>query len=258
MEIVPVIDLKHGLVVRARMGDRASYAPIETPLSPSPEPLAIAAGLLALHPFRKLYIADLDGIEGRPRNDAAIDAIAARFPDLELWLDNGMADLASARAYVTAHRVRLVIGSESQQDASLPRALGSPKSTATTAAGAIIAAGPVPSGTRGAILSIDFRGESFIGPPALRDDPATWPDDVIAMTLARVGSGAGPDFETLSGLRDRARAVGCPVRIWAAGGVRDLADMARLAAEGISGALVATALHDGRLDKAALAAIGRM
>ncbi|WP_407051869.1 HisA/HisF-related TIM barrel protein [Methyloraptor flagellatus] len=254
---MPVIDLKHGLVVRARMGDRASYAPIETPLSPSPEPLAIAAGLLALHPFRKLYIADLDGIEGRPRNDAAIDAIAARFPDLELWLDNGIADLASARDYTTAHRVRLVIGSESQQDASLPRALGSPPSTATTAAGAISAPEPVRSGV-GAILSIDFRGETFIGPPALRDDPATWPDDVIAMTLARVGSGAGPDFETLSGLRARAGAAGRDVRIWAAGGVRDLADMARLATDGISGALVATALHDGRLDTAALAAIGRM
>jgi uncharacterized protein related to proFAR isomerase len=34
--------------------------------------------------------------------------------------------------------------------------------------------------------------------------------------------------------------------------------MARLATDGISGALVATALHDGRLDTAALAAIGRM
>lgn len=258
MEIVPVIDLKHGLVVRARMGDRASYAPIETPLSPSPEPLTIAAGLLALHPFRKLYIADLDGIEGRPRNDAAIDAIGARFPDLELWLDNGIADLASARDYTMAHRVRLVIGSESQQDASLPRALGVSQPAATGAAGAVSAPDAVPSDTGGAILSIDFRGETFIGPPALRDDPATWPDDVIAMTLARVGSGAGPDFETLSGLRDRAGAAGRDVRIWAAGGVRDLADMARLASDGISGALVATALHDGRLDTAALAAIGRM
>ena len=231
MEVVPVLDLKHGLVVRARMGDRAAYAPIETPLAPSPEPLAVAEGLLGLHPFARLYLADLDGIEGRGRNDAVVAALAARFPAVELWVDNGIADPTDARAFLRAHRARLVIGSESQSDATLPRALGA-----------------------GAVLSIDFRGETFVGPPALRDDPATWADDVIAMTLARVGSNAGPDFERLAALR----ALSPTTRLWAAGGVRGLDDLSRLAAEGVAGALVATALHDGRLDRDALAAIAAL
>ena len=63
---IPVIDLKGGVVVRARHGDRASYRPIETPLSRTSEPLDVVAGLLSLHPFRTLYVADLDAIE-RPR-----------------------------------------------------------------------------------------------------------------------------------------------------------------------------------------------
>ena len=51
MRIIPVLDLMDGLVVRARFGDRASYRPIETPLSPDAQPLHVAAGLLRLFPF---------------------------------------------------------------------------------------------------------------------------------------------------------------------------------------------------------------
>ncbi|MBL8704261.1 MAG: histidine biosynthesis protein, partial [Rhodospirillales bacterium] len=60
MDTIPVIDLKAGQVVHARRGDRANYRPIETSLSPSAEPVAVARGLMALHGFRRLYVADLD------------------------------------------------------------------------------------------------------------------------------------------------------------------------------------------------------
>jgi uncharacterized protein related to proFAR isomerase len=43
MEIIPVIDLKGGLVVRARMGQRDRYRPIETPLSPTSTAEALCA-----------------------------------------------------------------------------------------------------------------------------------------------------------------------------------------------------------------------
>ena len=42
MEIVPVIDLKGGAVVRALQGDRANYRPIRTPLSRTSEPADVA------------------------------------------------------------------------------------------------------------------------------------------------------------------------------------------------------------------------
>lgn len=228
MDIIPVLDLKHGLVVRARLGDRAAYAPIVTPLSPSPDPLDVARGLMALFPFRRLYLADLDGIEGRPRNDATVDRLEAAFPDVEFWVDNGLAEADACRAFLAARRARLVLGSETQTDPHLPRALGAR-----------------------AILSLDFRGEAFQGPEALRQDPSLWPDDVIVMTLARVGSDAGPDRERLAEMRARSSAV----RLWAAGGVRGVADLTGLADLAVSGALVATALHDGRIGPAELAAL---
>ena len=38
LDIIPVIDLRHGLVVRAVMGRRELYRPIETPLSRTADP----------------------------------------------------------------------------------------------------------------------------------------------------------------------------------------------------------------------------
>ena len=51
------------------------------------------------------------------------------------------------------------------------------------------------------VLSLDFRDAAFAGPPALLAEPDGWPRNVIVMTLARVGSGAGPDVARLSEIR---------------------------------------------------------
>ena len=100
-----------------------------------------------------------------------------------------------------------------------------------------------------AILSLDYRGNAFVGPPGLENAAELWPARVIAMTLAKVGSGAGPDLERLAAVK----AMAGRRQVFAAGGVRDGADLDDLQAAGIAGALVASALHDGRLDGATLA-----
>jgi phosphoribosylformimino-5-aminoimidazole carboxamide ribotide isomerase len=224
MEIIPVIDLQRGRVVRAKLGRRAEYRPIDSPLSPTSDPIDVTRGLLSLHPFRTLYVADLDGIESNGDNDAEIARLRAAFPDVSLWVDNGVNEFDAARRWLATGRGNLVAGSESQRDLELLRAL---------------------SRDPRVVLSLDFRGEAFQGPPALLADPDLWPERVIAMTLARVGSGAGPDLDRLAALRAEA-----PNRkLFAAGGVRDLGDLERLARTGIAGALVASSLHDGRLTR---------
>ena len=100
------------------------------------------------------------------------------------------------------------------------------------------------------ILSLDFRGDSFVGPKALYDAPHLWPKRVIIMTLARVGGDAGPDMDRLLEVKRRAPNV----MLYAAGGVRGAFDLMRLDQIGISGVLVASALHDGLLTGADLAA----
>jgi uncharacterized protein related to proFAR isomerase len=95
-------------------------------------------------------------------------------------------------------------------------------------------------------LSLDFRGDRFIGPPDLLEDAALWPDRVIVMTLARVGSGEGPDLARLGSIIARAG----PRTVYAAGGVRNADDLRALREIGTAGALVATALHSGAITAA--------
>src|SRR3984893_17846361 len=92
IEVIPVLDLKGGAVVRARHGLRPSYAPIVTKLPRTSAPLDIAAGLLTVHPFRTFYIADLDRIELRGGHEQSLAALGAAFPSLNFWLDAGGRD----------------------------------------------------------------------------------------------------------------------------------------------------------------------
>lgn len=222
MQIIPVIDLMGGIVVRAQLGARASYAPLATPLAATCAPLDVVAGLLALHPFETLYVADLDAITGVGDHAGVLARLGAAFPGLRIWVDNGMADVAQAEAWLAGHDGDLVIGSESQRDLELTERLRRHARI---------------------ILSLDFRGEEFQGPSALLAQPQLWPQRVIVMTLSRVGSDAGPDMARLAGIVALAGAR----KIIAAGGLRGAADMWALEAAGVAGVLVASALHDGRL-----------
>jgi phosphoribosylformimino-5-aminoimidazole carboxamide ribotide isomerase len=221
MEIIPVLDLKGGVVVRARMGQRDLYGPIATPLAATSNPVDVARGLRAIHPFATLYVADLDAIEGRGDNGAALRRLRAEC-DASLWVDNGIADAATATRWLDAGIGSLVLGSETQSDAGLIRSFAEVDRV---------------------ILSLDYRGDAFQGPREILDAPSAWPGKVIVMTLARVGSGAGPDLDRLA----EVRRIAPGRRIYAAGGVRDVDDLGALARAGLAGALVATALHDGRL-----------
>jgi phosphoribosylformimino-5-aminoimidazole carboxamide ribotide isomerase len=223
MEIIPVLDLKAGHVVHARQGQRDTYQPIVSRLSPSSVPRDVLAALLRLHPFTKVYIADLDAIEKNGEHSHIIGELARQHPAVEFWIDDG--GTASA-AMTAADDVRHVIGSESVRDIAALKASGAPT-----------------------ILSLDFRGADFLGPPDLLDEPSLWPKHVIVMTLARVGSSDGPDLERLAIIKQRAGAR----RLYAAGGVRNAADLDALRDAGAAGVLVASALHDGRLSPADLA-----
>src|SRR5262245_5294767 len=107
MDVIPVIDLKAGQVVHARRGERARYAPIATPLAPTSDPLDVARGLLAIHPFPALYVADLDALMGSGNNRAALARLRAAFPRLTLWVDSGIADAETAEAWLDGGEDRL-------------------------------------------------------------------------------------------------------------------------------------------------------
>lgn len=233
MQVVPVIDLMQGQVVRGVRGERRHYRPIVSRLVDGSAPCNVARALLAAVTVpaegeRALYVADLDAIQGGAVQVEVLRALLLEDPARTLWVDAGfaapaaVADLRGALGAAAA-RLRPVYGSES---------LASP------AALRQLAADPA------AILSLDSRLEQPLDPSGSWQRPADWPRTVVVMTLDRVGAGSGPDLETFARLRALA-----PDRAWiGAGGVRHRQDLRAAAAAGASGWLVASALHDGTLD----------
>ncbi len=235
MIFVPVIDLMGGRVVQARGGARERYRPVQSGLCPGSEPGDVVGGFLGLYPFSTLYVADLDAIEGHGDNGAVIGRLRGRFPALDLWVDSGLTGRAACLRWLARDCGTLVLGSESQDG---PKTLEGLHGSA--------------DGSR-LVLSLDFRGAGFLGPAGLLERPEIWPGRVIAMTLARIGGDRGPDLDRLK----RVMEVAPGKRIFAAGGVRDLDDLVDLAALGVGGVLLASALHDGRIGRSGLAQIGR-
>ena len=224
MEIIPVIDLLHGQVVRAKHGERHLYRPIESRLCSGSDPLEIVNALLELYPFKSLYIADLDAIQGHGNHHAIIKTIGARHPKLSILLDAGLQYPQQLDGWSDL-TLDMVIGSEGLQSALQYQDLADALDPAQM------------------VLSLDFSKEGFIGAPDILSDISRWPTRIITMTLALVGSHAGPDFSRLSELIQRAGNR----QVIAAGGIRDMHDLQRLSQLGVTGALIASALHDGHI-----------
>src|SRR3990172_11269478 len=110
--VIPVIDLKDGVVVHARAGKRADYRPLETPFGPPDDPVAIARALLAVTGSPVLYVADLDAIAGTGNHFALCRELDNALPATALWIDAGFADVTDC-AFWLPLGATLIIGSES-------------------------------------------------------------------------------------------------------------------------------------------------
>ena len=181
--------------------------------------------ILSLYPFNYLYIADLDALMGRGSNWPLIRMLINIFPQVEFWIDQGLAS-----AHTDLYSFIPVLGSESIDQDLLD--------------------GMFPYRKNQFILSLDFSEDRLLGPESLLTDIQKWPDRLIIMSLGLVGSNAGPDWSRLGQFLER-----CPDRhIFSAGGSRSYGDLLRLNEIGISGVLLASALHSGALTARELSA----
>ncbi len=219
MKLIPVMDLMSGQVVHARRGERDRYRPIQSTLCPSAAPEAILQALVENFQCDTVYIADLDAIRFQRPQLVLIETLKRRFPSIQLWLDVGITDQTSFFSLQKRDLATPVIGSESLTEIHWLETLA----------------------TDAWILSLDFSRDKFLGHSSLADNTAIWPQRILAMNLAQVGSEDGPDLALLNKLRRLAPEAA----IYAAGGVRDRDDLMVLRRNGIQGALVATALHNG-------------
>lgn len=232
MQIIPVIDLMQGQVVHAKFGLRSQYQPIQSSLCNGGSPLAIVAALLKLYPFQTLYIADLDAILAVGDHTELIELISKTYPQLTMWLDSG---IRQANTYAPclsnkdlAKQIKPVVGSENIANLQDYCAISD-----------------VCEGQH--ILSLDYTATSQLGINDLHESAHFWPDNTICMTLNAVGSGQGVDINRLNTLIQLNKIRKTPSKLYAAGGVRNRSDITLLSTLGITGVLVASALHNQKI-----------
>ena len=211
MNLIPVIDLKDGLVVHAKRGLRNSYQALQ----PNANVFFVIEKLLALYDFKVMYIADLNCIMQQGDNFALINRIIEQYPEIMFWIDCGQIMPFKHSNYLP------VLGSEWCSIDTLKN-------------------------TECFILSLDFSATNHaLGDEELFNNTNLWSKQVIIMTLARVGSDLGVDIEKLKTYCD----TYSNTEFVAAGGVRDLKDLQLLKSLGIEYVLLASALHAGTISK---------
>lgn len=246
MRVVPVLDIQHGVAVHGVAGQRDQYRPVATQLVASSRPIDIARAWRMNFGFRELYLADLTAIAGGLFDVATYQALLAA--EWHLWLDAGINDwgrCSELLKLLDAARTQchIIVALE-----SLP-SLRELKRIAESC------------DTRQLVFSLDlFNGQIWNASEAwLRLTPTQVASEVaalgipslIVLDVASVGTSSGPS--TLS-LCEAIRQTHPELHLLGGGGVRDVADLARFAAAGCNGVLVATALHDGRITAAQLRA----
>jgi phosphoribosylformimino-5-aminoimidazole carboxamide ribotide isomerase len=248
LDVIPVLDLKGGRALHARRGDRAAYAVVRGALGDGADPVALARAFRDRLGCRHLYLADLDALTdpraARPAaaSAAALAALAAL--GLELWVDAGVRDASEAAALQAAGAARVVVALE-----TLP---------GLEALGAIVRR----PGSAGTAFSLDLRaGRPLAADPNLaaaspeqiaRAVARSGCDTLIVLDLARVGSDTGPPLTLLR----RLRAALPTLPLVAGGGVRHAGDLEALARLGCAAALVASAIHAGRITRSDIDRLG--
>ena len=239
MRVVAVIDIRGGRAVHASGGVRDGYMPVEVVAGVPIDGDVVRLGRVYANRLRlsEIYVADLDAITegvGSLNADVLGDLAAIGVP---VMVDAGVSTTREAQRVLEAGASQVIVGLETLSgfDAldDICRAVGGER----------------------VLCSIDLRdGTLLAAPNVVAEGPtvdgvamraaAAGVGALIVLDLARVGSGRGPDLDAMR----MARAGAPHVALFAGGGIRDSTDLLALAEAGCDGALVATALHRGRLD----------
>ena len=228
MRCIFVLDILNGAVVHALRGERRSYRPITefSRLVSTSEPLGLLGELCP----QEVYVADLNLITGKGDNLKAIGEISG--------MAKTMADIGISRLTDLDRlppKVSPVLGTETASLSLIEEA----------------AAKLAQHGSR-ALVSIDMkRGRLLAADPGLAgQDPISLLkslnhldlEGVILLDLERVGASTGLDTVFLNAAAEASRH---PLIL--GGGIKGEEDLEALEEMGFAGALLATAVHNGRI-----------
>ena len=241
MKIIPVLDVLGGVTVHAVRGRRKEYKPLKSVLCKSIEPIDVALALKALG-FCNLYLADLDAITGGQPNFSLFKRIGD-VPLVELMVDAGVTSLQRAEEVLESNVSKLIIGTETLESKSF------------------VAEALDFFGSEKIVVSLDLMGNHVLSRfeldtlsesiSFLRELERQGVSQIIILDLQKVGSSEGINTSFLKEVLENVEA-----EVFVGGGVRDVTDLLELNDLGVSGVLVATALHSGRISPESLKQAG--
>lgn len=241
MRIIPVIDIMGGKAVHAISGQREKYKLLKSVLTKSSTPLSVASAFKKLG-LEELYVADLDAISSGRRNLRLIGRIASQ-SGMKLMVDAGFRQAGDIGSYVKSGVNKIVLATETLESLN--------------EVSKVVADHGVE-----VVASIDMKFDQVIAESEAMRLPimelvqkfeAEGASEILLLSLDRVGTAQGPDHTTLKDMLNRTTV---PVLI--GGGIRDIRDIKDLQGLGVSGVLVATALHRGIITKEELNRLQQM
>ena len=244
MDLYPAIDLLGGRVVQLRQGD------YDRATDYGGDPAGVAAAFVA-QGARWIHVVDLDAARtGEPRNRGAVEGIVAAAGDGRVEVGGGVRDEADAEGLLGAGVARVVLGTAAVADPPLVGRL------------AARFPGGVAVGIDARDGEVAVRGWTAGSGVSVLDLVARFAADgvgaFVVTDIGRDGTLSGPDARGLASVL-----AATDVPVVASGGVGSLDDLQALAGlevggRRLAGAIVGTAIHDGRFSVAeALAALAR-
>ena len=227
MIVFPAIDIQNGHAVRLRQGvkdDSTTY--FENPVDAAVK--WCDEGAMFLH------VVDLDGAFSGKLTNASI-----------IGVGGGIRSEDAIETYLEAGVNRVIIGSKAVEDPEFITAMA--KKYGSSLAVSIDAKGDVVA-TRGWVDGSDKKVLPFA--QSMLDIGI---NTLVYTDISRDGMLTGPNFEMLSQLQQLPF-----IRLIASGGMSSIADLKKLQAMGVYGAITGKALYEGKITMAEIRALGGM
>lgn len=246
--VIPVIDLKDNIVVHAVKGERDRYQPLKSLLTSSTECAVVVADLMRKLELQEFYLADLDAIisSGECNQFHLIPSKSnSGFNSVSMMVDAGITNTNSALKALESGIDRVVIGTETLNSIDALREI-----TSNIEAHRLVVSIDVQDNL---VLSPNMELAKLTPPEAILEISKTGIREFILLQLSRVGTGSGIDRELIRKCLEACNQSliwrNLPATLVLGGGVSEYEDLRWLAANGVSGVLVATALHNGTFDQ---------
>jgi phosphoribosylformimino-5-aminoimidazole carboxamide ribotide isomerase len=232
--IIPAIDLKDGRCVRLKQGDMSTATVF------SDDPVAMAKHWAA-QGAKRLHIVDLNGaIAGRPKNEKVIRAmIAAVGEQVPIQLGGGIRDLDAIESYIDAGVTYVIIGTAAVKNP------GFLSDACYAFPGHVIAGLDAKDGKVAVEGWSKLTGHDVVDLAKKYEEYGV--EALIYTDIGRDGMMNGINIDATFKLAQQLKTP-----VIASGGLNSIEDVqavcAKLAPEGVIGAIAGRALYEGKLD----------